>query len=84
MFIELVLVAVGYHIIAVPFTAKSPIDLSSQNSWLPVPVGAGVFLTVIVMLFLQVLPLVVTYTQYVVVTKGFGLMDAVVSPVDHK
>ena len=67
-----------------PVAVRSATVEASQKVCSASPVGAARDVTLIVIYSLQVTPLVVTSTQYSVVSIGVTEMASVVSPVDHR
>ena len=63
---------------------KSATVAASQKVCSVSPVGAAGAVTLIVTYSLHVTPLVVTSTQYSVVSVGVTVIFSVVSPVDHE
>ena len=80
---KLPLVGASYHWILSPVAVKSATVAVSQNNCSASPVGAAGAVTFIVMYSLHVTPLVVTSTQYSVVSDGLTIILPVVSPVDQ-
>ena len=67
-----------------PMAVKSATVAVSQKVCSESPVGAAGAVTLTVIYSLQVTPLLVTSTQYSVVSVGVTVMVSEVSPVDHK
>ena len=80
---KLPFIVASYHCMFSPITDKSATFGTVQKVCSESPVGASGEVTFIVIYSLQVTPLVVTSTQYSVVSVGFTEIVSVVSPVDQ-
>ena len=77
-------VGASYHWMLLPSADKSEIVEGSQKVCSIFPVGDAGAVTFMVIYYLHVIPLVVTSTQYSVVSDGVTEMFSDISPVDHR